>query len=103
MDYKICKKVMASMILLFNESNYLLKDTTEYFLRLFDDHFTISSQIENTNNLGSIPDSTLIRDASSKKIILYTLHFHSLLRWFILIFEMKFIFGDIDAKFNNIL
>ncbi|KII70467.1 hypothetical protein RF11_02125 [Thelohanellus kitauei] len=97
--YKKYKQIMADVILSFNESNYLGKDKANHYTELCNLHS------HNLSPIKSIPDNSgtiVASNTSPPSTLLHNLPFLGLLRYFILIFELKFIFGDIDSKLENL-
>ncbi|KII61984.1 hypothetical protein RF11_14141 [Thelohanellus kitauei] len=100
--YNVYKQVMASTLHSFNESNYLEKNTAHTFMgkcnanpsnfTTIDVRHTNSETMHDTNVSSNIPDQT-----NTGHII----PIDALLKFFTLIYELKFIFGDINSKLDN--
>ncbi|KII73829.1 hypothetical protein RF11_08200 [Thelohanellus kitauei] len=100
-EYKILKKVLSKTVLSFYESIYLDNSTADYYLRLCEDSSRIFPLIlvdpEDTDD--GLLDG-LVPSESSFTVFVKKLCMSELLKVFILIYEMKFIFGDVNSKFD---
>ncbi|KII73833.1 hypothetical protein RF11_08204 [Thelohanellus kitauei] len=98
-EYKIYRHLLARVVVSFYDSNYLDQMTADYFMRLCEDNSRISSQ-------SLVYSDKFANDftykAATHTIFLKKVTFPTLLRWFMLMFEMKFIFDDVYSKFPNL-
>ncbi|KII73616.1 hypothetical protein RF11_02974 [Thelohanellus kitauei] len=98
-EYKMCTKTLATTILLFDESNYLDEATLKYYLRLLKVNLRNQEHIPGcSDDSGGMSDSNTLPHPP----LLYKLPFLAILIWYTLLFEMKFIFGDINYKLAKI-
>ncbi|KII66380.1 hypothetical protein RF11_13614 [Thelohanellus kitauei] len=96
-EHNTRKELMAMIIHSFNESCFLDEDKKNSLMRFYNtqcNHSSVVSSHDNSHDglLESMSNSPLIQR------IPFTWFF----RLFILIFEFKFIFGDIDSKLDNL-
>ncbi|KII67016.1 hypothetical protein RF11_07555 [Thelohanellus kitauei] len=101
-EYKIYTKIFTSLVSSFNDSNYVTENMADYFLMCADSDSSILSQ--NPINIDSSGHSHDSKKNFGPLEHVYSSHqpsFLCVLRWFMLIYEMKFIFGDINYKFTN--
>ncbi|KII64451.1 hypothetical protein RF11_03854 [Thelohanellus kitauei] len=99
-QYYIYDNVMKWTILSFNDSNYLDSSTAAYYKKLCNDYSTKSSRIT-SNYQESDSFSNTESDNVSETVAKYQT-FPANFCWFILLFEMKFIFCDINSQFMDI-
>ncbi|KII64915.1 hypothetical protein RF11_06126 [Thelohanellus kitauei] len=101
-EYKIYKTTMAMTVLSFNDSNSLDRKIADTYLQLCDDvSKDLYQMLVNPYRSDNMSGSTHFSDRSHK-ILFNRLPFPALLRWLMLIFELKFIFGDINSKFADL-
>ncbi|KII69217.1 hypothetical protein RF11_10273 [Thelohanellus kitauei] len=100
-EYIIQLEVLSRIIISFNESNYLNKSATDDYLRSCMIYSRDSSDLQ-SDIAGDLylPTSFLDSFDRTNRYLIPT--FASLLQWIILIFEKKFIFGDINSRFHNL-
>ncbi|KII74077.1 hypothetical protein RF11_00063 [Thelohanellus kitauei] len=101
--YNIYKNLMARTIHSLNESNYLDKNRAGSFMKVYHVNTGKFSQIPVDHATSVVTDdfkvmSTTLIQANANS----PLRINALLKWFILIYEIKFIFGDIKSKFDNL-
>ncbi|KII65450.1 hypothetical protein RF11_01055 [Thelohanellus kitauei] len=98
--YNRFKQVLASTIRLFNESNYFDKTTAKSLFGLFYNDCSRSFYIPpSLYDTPLFSDTPIVSRKSGESN--YGMPIESMLRWFTLIYEMKFVFGDIKSKFTN--
>ncbi|KII69857.1 hypothetical protein RF11_02786 [Thelohanellus kitauei] len=98
-EYKIFTDIMANIIYSFNESNKLANIEADSYLRLCDEYPKNSFIITNIEDKsGDSLGATTDLNTSTNKSLLHRLPFSTLLRLFVLIYELKFIYGDINSK-----
>ncbi|KII68065.1 hypothetical protein RF11_04233 [Thelohanellus kitauei] len=101
-EYKMFKQVLTLSIVTFNDSNYLVKTVSDYYMRLLDAYSNYFSEVSpNPENAKSRSISTIRSSTSLQSNSLYNYPFHVLMSYFRLIYELKFIFGDINSKLHN--
>ncbi|KII73826.1 hypothetical protein RF11_08197 [Thelohanellus kitauei] len=98
-EFHIYKHVFAKIVLSFHHTNYLDQEAADFYLRLIEDTSTISPEISLDSDMS---DNSLNYGAASNAIYLNNLSFPMLLKLYVLIFENKFIFEDINWKFPNL-
>ncbi|KII60834.1 hypothetical protein RF11_04600 [Thelohanellus kitauei] len=99
-EYKRYLKVLSWIVYWFNCYNYLDQNNTDNIKNLFEEN-----SLDSQNNLDEYYDmmiSTFLSDTSTQPNILEQHLFYDLLEWFILIYEMKFIYRDIYSIVDNI-
>ncbi|KII60856.1 hypothetical protein RF11_00609 [Thelohanellus kitauei] len=103
-EYQMCNQAMSMTVRSFNESNYLDQHTAEYYIRVCESSSNNSSPIpiDDDDDSYNTSDSTSVSDISPHTTMLSDLPIPVLLRWFIMIFEMKFLFGDISSKSTSL-
>ncbi|KII62575.1 hypothetical protein RF11_05205 [Thelohanellus kitauei] len=101
-EYKMYKHVMAKIVLIFNESKFLDQKTADYYTKLFfpKDSSSIIKYIYDRDENSYF---SLASDVASNKSSLYNLQLLFVFKLFKLVYEMKFIFCDIDSRFPNIV
>ncbi|KII61037.1 hypothetical protein RF11_01754 [Thelohanellus kitauei] len=102
-EYIKYKRILADLVCSFNESTYLDKNTSDHYIRLCDENSSslkITSDPDNIENLSQSMDSLRL---SSPTRIATEPSFQTLFRWLNLIYELKFIFGDVTSKFTNLI
>ncbi|KII63295.1 hypothetical protein RF11_04954 [Thelohanellus kitauei] len=99
--YKTCNQLMSWIVHSLNDSNYLDPNTTEFYLR------KCKVLPYNTSNIRRYPEtfqsmthSKLVSDLYEQNNMKNRTLFPNLLKWIALIYELKFIFGDINSKFT---
>ncbi|KII65184.1 hypothetical protein RF11_09573 [Thelohanellus kitauei] len=101
-EYKMFKQVLILIIRAFNESNHLVKTMTDYYMTVFDAYSKyFSPTSSDRDKTRSVSLLTLLSTGSAHTHSWYDLPIHVLLSWFRLIYELKFIFGDINNKLLN--
>ncbi|KII64506.1 hypothetical protein RF11_12617 [Thelohanellus kitauei] len=95
-EFKKYKQIMAILVHIFNESNYLDESTADYLTKLCNTNSSYSCIS------GTISDSMHVSNISSTAVSLQNPPLLVLLLWFSLIYEIKFIYGDINSKFYNL-
>ncbi|KII61925.1 hypothetical protein RF11_07533 [Thelohanellus kitauei] len=102
-EYIIIKQIMTRIVRSFNKSMFFDKNTSESYLKMFDDSANISppstSYCHTYENLLDQVDST---ENYGRRYLLNVMTFRELLRLFILVYEMKFMFADIDSKIDGL-
>ncbi|KII60649.1 hypothetical protein RF11_10513 [Thelohanellus kitauei] len=102
-DFRTYKQVMAWVLLSFNESNYINFRTSNYYLGLCLKRLNYLPEFKDyPDNYGIIRDDTSVSTTSEETNIYYQTAFRALFRSFILIFELKYIFGDINSKYEKL-
>ncbi|KII65525.1 hypothetical protein RF11_15395 [Thelohanellus kitauei] len=102
-EFQIYKDIMENILVSFNKANYLDKNTACIYKNL---HHEYSSNIANNPNnqdhiaIGS--DSRSNSQISSQTCLYIKKSFLRILKWFSLIYELKFIFGDLNSKIENL-
>ncbi|KII67301.1 hypothetical protein RF11_07724 [Thelohanellus kitauei] len=103
-SYNRCKEVLTKTISSFNESNYLDKNSASLFMRWCG---IISSDCSNSHSylddIDSLSDAMRVASISEQPNTRCGIHIQAILRWFTLIYEMKFIFMDINSKTDGLL
>ncbi|KII65123.1 hypothetical protein RF11_07473 [Thelohanellus kitauei] len=100
-EYKIFQQVMTWLVISFNQSKHLCIGAAKYYLRLCNLKYDNSSTVlKNIDNSCGVYDSTSISKKTANKTEHYRPSFPALFRCFMYIYELKFIFGDIDSKFS---
>ncbi|KII66223.1 hypothetical protein RF11_14745 [Thelohanellus kitauei] len=99
---KIENTIMQMAVLAFNESNFFNEDEVTFYMSLFKVIDETSLQVPSTINprLMSTPKSC--QNSSQSKNLYLKPTFREIFRVFILIYEMKFIFGDMKLKFVDL-
>ncbi|KII69278.1 hypothetical protein RF11_04458 [Thelohanellus kitauei] len=98
-QYQIYKEIMSMVVNSLNESNFLDKKMAEYFVKCLKENSDHLSPNEcNTNK----SDSLAISTSSTQEDKLQYQPIRLLFTWFKLIFELKFMFGDITSKSVNL-
>ncbi|KII64507.1 hypothetical protein RF11_12618 [Thelohanellus kitauei] len=93
------KQIMAILVHIFNESNYLDKSTADYLTMLYKSKSSYSNQNPSQSySSESVSDSTHVSNISSSAVNIKNLSLSDLFTLFVLIYEMKFIFGNINSK-----
>ncbi|KII66667.1 hypothetical protein RF11_12695 [Thelohanellus kitauei] len=102
-EYKLYRHVLTMILLSFNEFNYFYKKKADYYISLVNDNSGNSCDIQGySDDSHSTSDSKSDSDSSFVSIQFYKLPFPALLRWFMFIYEVKFIFAGIDTKLTNL-
>ncbi|KII61038.1 hypothetical protein RF11_02283 [Thelohanellus kitauei] len=102
-EYKRYKRVLAAIIGSFNDRNYLDRNTSNYYMRWLDEYSSSSSQMtSDIDDFNRLAESMETLNLSSPLNIPTEPSLKELLKWFTLIYEFKFIFGDISCKFTNL-
>ncbi|KII65871.1 hypothetical protein RF11_04768 [Thelohanellus kitauei] len=97
--YTLYKKALAKTVVSFYESIFLDRSTVDGYRKIFDDYSSNSLNIPSyPDYLGNVPGSI----SYSKKMYLGKLSIPAILRWFILMFEMNFLFCDIKSRFAEL-
>ncbi|KII69867.1 hypothetical protein RF11_02797 [Thelohanellus kitauei] len=100
-EYVMHIEVLSWILLSFNESYYLDKNTAPYYISLCKVSSNNPPHLPSTPDISNyISDSLPVSNASTQVNIKFTSAFRALLKYFSLIYELKFIFGDINSKFN---
>ncbi|KII63526.1 hypothetical protein RF11_08056 [Thelohanellus kitauei] len=96
-EFEIYRRAMTKIVLSFNELTYFSKNLANYC------YMSLCTEISPQNS-NHMHDSVSIKgsNTTSQTNIYGKPTFTSLLRYFILIYERKFIFGDIKSKFANL-
>ncbi|KII71979.1 hypothetical protein RF11_10236 [Thelohanellus kitauei] len=94
---KIFKQVFTRIVVSLNESYIMDKDTVDSCLALCQIDMRESSKIQPIQN-NSLSISQFLEDSKNYKNVSFSI----LLKWFTLIYELKFIFGDTNSKFDNL-
>ncbi|KII62886.1 hypothetical protein RF11_02636 [Thelohanellus kitauei] len=98
-EYKGYLKVLSWIIYWFNGNNYLDQNHTDNIQNLFE----LNSCDHQNNVVESSPMmiKTSLSDTSTQPKILEKHLLYDLMEWFILIYEMKFIYLDIYSIVDN--
>ncbi|KII71337.1 hypothetical protein RF11_05247 [Thelohanellus kitauei] len=97
--YTFYKKALAKTVLSFYESIFLDLSTVDGHIKVFEDYSGDSFHIpSHKDNYGNVHASI----SHSQIIYLGKLSIPAILRWFILMFEMKFLYGDIYSNFAEL-
>ncbi|KII67299.1 hypothetical protein RF11_07722 [Thelohanellus kitauei] len=101
-SYQRCKEVLTKTIRSFNESNYLDKNRASLFMRWCD---IISSDCSNSpdypDDIDSLSDAMRVASISEQPNTRCGIHIQAILRFFTLIYEMKFIFMGTNSKIDD--
>ncbi|KII61923.1 hypothetical protein RF11_07531 [Thelohanellus kitauei] len=100
-EYITYKKVMNSIILSFNESIYLEKQESENYIKMCDYHSHISELNRSKETNDNLSESVSSGNNSEKAYLSQIPTFQTLLTWFCLIYEMKFIFDHMNSQFGK--
>ncbi|KII71334.1 hypothetical protein RF11_05244 [Thelohanellus kitauei] len=93
--YAFYQKALTKTVLSFYESIFFDSNTGDGYLYMLENYSNSSSNIPSyPDNCGNEPGPT----SDSQTIYLGKLSIPAILRWFILMFEMKFLFGDIYIR-----
>ncbi|KII73127.1 hypothetical protein RF11_00309 [Thelohanellus kitauei] len=102
-EYKKYKQVLAAIVCSFNDSICLNKNSSDYYRRRCDEYSSSLSHIpSDPDNLESLSESMVALRLSEPTNMASEHSFQELFRWFTLIYELKFIFGDINSKILNL-
>ncbi|KII72745.1 hypothetical protein RF11_03699 [Thelohanellus kitauei] len=102
-EQKISKQVMAWCLLEFNEFHHLNINTTGYYLLLIRGEIReLFERIDKFDNSYTECEFTPIDSTSEPANLYFKTVFQALLKTLILIFELKFIFGDSDSKLHKL-
>ncbi|KII71112.1 hypothetical protein RF11_11753 [Thelohanellus kitauei] len=102
-EIKLYNQIMRKVVIFLNESNYLDQKTAKDFMQLLNPNIIFSSNVEgDPNDIRSNSDDVVLYNASTETNALSKLPLHALFNWFYLIYEMKFMFGDINSKFADL-
>ncbi|KII65449.1 hypothetical protein RF11_01054 [Thelohanellus kitauei] len=99
-NYKRCKQVLMKIVLLFNESNYLDNHSARLLMRWWDDSihtYNFHGFSENNRNVSDGNLASIIPETTN-----YGIPIEGSLSWFTLIYEKKFVFGDIKSKLKKL-
>ncbi|KII63142.1 hypothetical protein RF11_11627 [Thelohanellus kitauei] len=96
--YKTLLRCLTMFVLLFNESTYLSPDKLDHYLESTNPDSALASKIREHPHTS---ENIFASDISPNAFKFYHHTFSVLLRWFQLVYEMKFIFGNINLKFTN--
>ncbi|KII73873.1 hypothetical protein RF11_10063 [Thelohanellus kitauei] len=101
--YIYYKLIMAKTILSFNQNSYLDHNRTEYVLRnrivgSINSSDFYGTEYKNDDLFDAIYDCIKSEETNS----CFQKHIQGMLRWFTLIYEMKFIFLNIHSKFPKL-
>ncbi|KII71872.1 hypothetical protein RF11_07602 [Thelohanellus kitauei] len=98
-EYKMFTETLANIIYSFNESNKLEKTKAYSYLRLCDNYTNNLSRTPNSEDKSGSPSEVKTdSNTSANRSLLHTLPFSALLKLFVLIYELKFIYGDLNSK-----
>ncbi|KII74949.1 hypothetical protein RF11_01251 [Thelohanellus kitauei] len=98
--YFMYQKIMHLVLISLKESNYLRRHTADFLLKFCDGNSEKSSLTESDfKKLKEMSEAIIVSDTAEKVNKFNLSKIPLLLRLFPLIFEIKFIFGDIDFKF----
>ncbi|KII73897.1 hypothetical protein RF11_15598 [Thelohanellus kitauei] len=98
-EFEYHAHVLEWVVLSFNNSNCLNMNSLYNYMRFSNEYYAKTFKIQNDPN---ISDGDSVSNESKHTYISRKPQFEALLRWFVLIFELKFIFGDINSKFGNL-
>ncbi|KII73489.1 hypothetical protein RF11_13755 [Thelohanellus kitauei] len=102
-EYKNYKKRMVMTLFIFNKSNYMDKKIADDYVSSCDANSRTASSISNTTeNSDTISDIRCIPDTLRHTIMNQYLEFRKIGSWFNLVYEYKFIYGDINSKFTDL-
>ncbi|KII67461.1 hypothetical protein RF11_07453 [Thelohanellus kitauei] len=102
-EFETYKYVMEMTLVSFNESNYLEIRKANYLMSICSDYCNDLSEVPSDNNHAAIiSDTTSLTNISHDTKLYMKNTLKGLLRWFIHIFELKFIFGDINSIIRNL-
>ncbi|KII71976.1 hypothetical protein RF11_10233 [Thelohanellus kitauei] len=96
-QYTIYKQIFIRIVVSFNESYINDSDACNYFFTLYQLDMSESTRIPPIHN-----NSLIISQFSEYAKKYKNVSFSILLKWFTLIYELKFIFGDINSTFDNL-
>ncbi|KII71333.1 hypothetical protein RF11_05243 [Thelohanellus kitauei] len=98
-EYTLYKKVLAKVVISFYESIFLDIITVEDYLNMLENYSSHLSNIPSYQNIyGNMPGPS----SHAQTIHLGRLSIPGILRWFMLMFELKFLFGDINSQFTEL-
>ncbi|KII73488.1 hypothetical protein RF11_13754 [Thelohanellus kitauei] len=102
-EFKTYKKIMEMTVYIFNKSNYLDKIMADDCVSSCDSNSRNSSSISSTtDNSETISDNRSVPAKFTPKFLFQLSEFHKLWSWFNLVYEYKFIYGDINSKFTDL-
>ncbi|KII69866.1 hypothetical protein RF11_02796 [Thelohanellus kitauei] len=99
--YKMYEQVMVWTVISFNEQNFLSRHTAQYYITQLQD-YNPSNILSSHENSGSSSVSTLSSNTPEESETYFEHPFQTLVRCFMEIYELKFIFGGINSKFTNL-
>ncbi|KII73573.1 hypothetical protein RF11_12547 [Thelohanellus kitauei] len=98
-EYQLYQRIMTWIVMLFNQQNSISEETAKYFSNLCDSNMNDSLPDDLTfNNITSLGTRVSLSMESNSNI-LYRTQIDTLFKLFMLIYELKFIYGGIGAKF----
>ncbi|KII65762.1 hypothetical protein RF11_07941 [Thelohanellus kitauei] len=100
--FQVNRWVMTIALMTFNAGNSIDQSTANYLWNFSVSNPPIQLQHNLTHDHLSLPESINSPDMRVNSKIAYTTPFPYLLICFMLIFELKFIYGDIQDKFYNL-
>ncbi|KII74850.1 hypothetical protein RF11_12992 [Thelohanellus kitauei] len=102
-DSKIYSKILSRIVYSFNEYNYLYKETSDYYSRMLGEYLCSSLGIYfDQDNPDSYWESMSSFEIFEEIYICIKPINLTLIKLFILIYEQKFIFGDINSRITEI-
>ncbi|KII68150.1 hypothetical protein RF11_09457 [Thelohanellus kitauei] len=102
-EYEFQARILAWILHSFNHINYLHKSTADKYSDCIDVISKMFSNFHiNSEGLGSDLDSHNTTNISAPKYRDFLLSFEQFLRCFMMIYEYKFIFGDINSKLDKL-
>ncbi|KII67462.1 hypothetical protein RF11_07454 [Thelohanellus kitauei] len=98
-EFETYTNVMEMILISFNESNYIEKRKAEYLMSLCEDFLKRLPEIQSDEtHCGIYSDSMTVANTSYGTKLYMKNTLLGILRWFVLIYELKFIFGDINSE-----
>ncbi|KII65019.1 hypothetical protein RF11_14971 [Thelohanellus kitauei] len=101
-EYKKYKYAMAWIILELNESNCLDKRTADYLMKFCNITPKCSTLIQRYPNKSDVNGHMCVLNTLQSQIWLHEFSFPLLLRWLMLIYELQFMYGDLNSKLDNL-
>ncbi|KII63289.1 hypothetical protein RF11_04947 [Thelohanellus kitauei] len=101
-EYQLYQRIMTWIVMLFNQQNTLSEQTAKYFSNLCDSNTNDSLPDDLTFDRITSLATRVSLNMESNSNIFYRSQIDILLRLFMLIYELKYIYGGISSKFPNL-
>ncbi|KII65528.1 hypothetical protein RF11_10731 [Thelohanellus kitauei] len=101
-EFQIYEQIMEETLISLNESNYLDQIMAGYYMSRFEEYLTnsLDEYLSSDEN-----DILTVANVDSKEFKIINTYIknslHRLMKWFIKIYECKYIFGDLSFKYHN--